>query len=139
VADLMQETYLRMLRSSNKSIEDPESYLLAVANNLVKEHAVMTSRREQRETVTDPGQLPECAVGIDYVDDLHLEETKARLARVVRQLPARYQLVLNMTYEEGLSQLQIAQRLKVSRSMVQKILIKAHAHCRTRMVHGSAQ
>lgn len=133
IADLVQETYLRILRTGERPIDDPEGYLLAVASNLVKEHALMMRKREQREILTDPNALPEGAASIDYARDHDFEDTRVRLARIVRQLPARYQLVLAMTYEDGLSQSQIAQRLNVSRSMVQKILLKAHAHCRTRL------
>ena len=135
-ADLVQETYLRMLRVSHASIENPEHYLLAVASNLVKEHAVMRSRRDSHETAMDPQNLPDLPIDIDYAADYHLETLRNRLAAVVRQLPARYQLVLSMTYDDNLSQAEIAEQLGVSRSMVQKILTKAHAHCRSRMVQG---
>ncbi len=134
-ADLVQETYLRVLRRSRNAIEDPEAYLLAVANNLVKENAVMRQRREEHETLTDPHELPESPISFDYDHETDLDALRARLGHVVKQLPARYQLVLDMTYRDGLSQTQIARELNVSRSMVQKILIKAHAHCRSRMIH----
>lgn len=134
IADLVQETYLRMLRTGESVIDDPESYLLAVASNLVKEHALLAQKREAREVLTDPSALPDYAANIDYASNRELEDTKARLARVVKQLPSRYQLILDLTYAEGLSQSQIAQQLNVSRSMIQKILIKAHTHCRARMV-----
>jgi RNA polymerase sigma factor (sigma-70 family) len=133
-ADLMQETYLRMLRAGEGTIENPEHYLLAVASNLVKEHAVMMQRRDERETSMDPRELPDWPVDIDYAGEYHFDAIKARLALVVKQLPARYQLVLSMTYDDNLSQTEIAERLGVSRSMVQKILTKAHAHCRARMI-----
>lgn len=133
-ADLVQETYLRMLRTGETAIEDPERYLLAVASNLIKEHALMTQRRQEREILTEPNALPETAADIDYTRDQERDETRARLLRVVKQLTPRYQLVLSLTYEDGLSQSEIAERLKVSRSMVQKILVKAHAHCRSRML-----
>jgi RNA polymerase sigma-70 factor (ECF subfamily) len=133
-ADLMQEAYLRILRAGHGTIDDPETYLLTVASNLVKEHAFLTHRRETREMLTDPNELPECPVEIEYADQNYLEARKARLSRVVKQLDARYQLVLSLTYEQGLSQTEIAAKLSISRSMVQKILNKAHAHCRARMI-----
>jgi RNA polymerase sigma factor (sigma-70 family) len=135
IADLVQEAYLRMLRAGETPIDDPERYLLAVASNLVKEHALLSYRREKREILTDPLELPETAEEIDYADDQDREETHARLRRIVGQLPGRYQLVLSLTYEEGLSQAEIAERLNVSRSMVQKILTKSHAHCRARLLN----
>src|SRR6202030_2609247 len=44
--DLAQEVYLRMLRiSDQEAIRNPVLYLYTVANNLVKEHAVLDRRR----------------------------------------------------------------------------------------------
>jgi RNA polymerase sigma-70 factor (ECF subfamily) len=43
--DLAQEVYLRMLQVKNiDAIRNPELYLYTVANNLVKEHAVVERR-----------------------------------------------------------------------------------------------
>ena len=45
-ADLAQEVYLRMLRiSDQEAIRNPVHYLYTVANNLVKEHAVLDRRQ----------------------------------------------------------------------------------------------
>ena len=47
-ADLAQEVYVRMLRVRDlEAIRNPVSYLYTVANNLVKEHAVL-DRRQSR-------------------------------------------------------------------------------------------
>src|SRR5580700_10018412 len=44
--DLAQEVYVRMLRISDQdAIRNPVHYLYTVANNLVKEHAVLERRR----------------------------------------------------------------------------------------------
>ena len=123
-----------MLRQPSANIEDPESYLIAIASNLVRENALATARRESHETLTDPHALPDVPVPGDLADEAHVDALKSRLSRVVLQMPARYQLVLSLTYEGSLSQNDIAKRLNVSRSMVQKILIKALAHCRSRMM-----
>src|SRR5580704_16551726 len=45
-ADLAQEVYVRMLRIRDlEAIRNPVSYLYTVANNLVKEHAVLDRRQ----------------------------------------------------------------------------------------------
>jgi RNA polymerase sigma-70 factor (ECF subfamily) len=45
-ADLTQEAYVRMPRISDKeAIRNPVHYLYTVANNLVKEHAVLERRQ----------------------------------------------------------------------------------------------
>src|ERR1700687_6231197 len=45
-SDLAQEVYVRMLRISDQgAIRNPVHYLYTVANNLVKEHAVLDRRQ----------------------------------------------------------------------------------------------
>src|SRR5450631_2895806 len=47
--DLAQEVYMRMLRISDQAaIRNPVHYLYTVANNLVKEHAVLEQRLANR-------------------------------------------------------------------------------------------
>ncbi len=52
--DLAQEVYLRMLRvSDSDAIRNPELYLYTVANNLVKEHAVLDRRQASDVDIDD--------------------------------------------------------------------------------------
>ena len=52
--DLAQEVYLRMLRVSDAdAIRNPDLYLYTVANNLVKEHAVLDRRQSSAIDVHD--------------------------------------------------------------------------------------
>ena len=52
--DLAQEVYLRMLRvSDSNTIRNPELYLYAVANNLVKENAVLERQRAAWDDIDD--------------------------------------------------------------------------------------
>ena len=76
-ADLAQEVYVRMLRiSDQEAIRNPVHYLYTVANNLVKEHAVLDRRQasgidideapahEQLETLPEfDGDLDASAAG----------------------------------------------------------------------------
>src|SRR5580704_16865580 len=52
--DLAQEVYVRMLRISDReAIRSPVLYLYTVANNLVKEHAVLEHRRASGIDIDD--------------------------------------------------------------------------------------
>src|SRR5262245_52087951 len=52
--DLAQEVYLRMLRVSDAdAIRNPALYLYTVANNLVKEHAVLDRRHSGNVDIDD--------------------------------------------------------------------------------------
>ncbi len=138
VLDLLQETYLRLLRAGDGPIDNPEAYVFTVASNLLKEYSVMQQRQVERETVTDPFGLPVFPID-DHSDEVaDLEKQVDILHRVLTELPARYRAVLWMVYEEGLSQSEVAHRLGVSRPMVQKILAKGLGQCRQAMVRQGA-
>jgi DNA-directed RNA polymerase specialized sigma24 family protein len=71
--DLAQEVYLRMLRvSDQEAIRSPALYLYTVANNLVKEHAVLERRR---------------ASGVD-IDEIAVHEQLEMLPTFDRDLDA---------------------------------------------------
>jgi hypothetical protein len=58
-ADLAQEVYVRMLRiSDQEAIRNPVHYLYTVANNLVKENAVLDHRQASHSAARSPGRLP---------------------------------------------------------------------------------
>ena len=55
--DLAQEVYVRMLRiGAPEAIRNPVPYLYTVANNLVKEHAVLERRRASSLDIEDVAQ-----------------------------------------------------------------------------------
>jgi len=132
--DLVQEVYLRMLRVGDvEAIRNPEAYLFAVANNLVKEHAVLDRRQANQVDVDDwsvqesLGEIPELDGQVDTKQRL------ARLREVLGQLPPRWRAAVLLQYREGLTYQQIADRLGVSTHMVKKYLSQGLANCRRRM------
>jgi RNA polymerase sigma factor (sigma-70 family) len=133
-ADLAQEVYLRMLRTTNaETIRNPEAYLFAVAGNLVKEYGVLQRRHRQNVDIDDlsvQGQLAELPAMDAEVDaDLRSD----RLKDVLLQLSPKCRAAVIMQYQDGLTYKQIGERLHVSSHMVKKYLASALILCRRRM------
>jgi RNA polymerase sigma-70 factor (ECF subfamily) len=55
------------------------------------------------------------------------------IARVLAELSPRHQSILLLFCQNGLSQREISEQVGLSKSMVQKCLAQAIAHCRKRL------
>ena len=133
-ADLAQEAYLRMLRISDQdAIRNPVHYLYTVANNLVKEHAVLDRRQANSVDIDEaPGQqqletLPE------YDGDLDTKQRIARLGVVLKQLSPKCRAAMELRFTQGLSFRETAMHLGVSTQMAKKYVAQGLSHCRRRM------
>ena len=132
--DLAQEVYLRMLRvSDSDAIRNPELYLYTVANNLVKEHAVLDRRQASDVDIDDTtvqqqlGDLPA------FDGELDAAQRVLRLRVVLAQLSPKCRAAVVLHYKHGLHYQEVAERLGVSVHMVKKYLAQALVHCRRRM------
>ncbi len=135
IADLTQEVYLRILRvKSSELIQNPEAYLFTVANNLLKERAVLARRQGASVDATDPLVEPELAQLPRFEADMDAGIRNARLREVLQQLPLKCQAVVAMYFQQGLTYQQIGDELGISANMVKKYLAQAMAHCRRRMM-----
>lgn len=133
--DLTQEVYSRMLKASQlHPIEDPEAYLFTVARHLLEEHAVAERRRTSSVELSDPAVAAALAVdvGLDRVMDQ--QAVVAVLRAGINELSPPCRAALVMAYADGLSYREIAERLGVSKPMVQKYIAQAIAYCRQRML-----
>jgi len=132
--DLAQEVYLRMLRvSDTDAIRNPELYLYTVANNLVKEHAVLDRRQASGVDVDDTTVQQQLAQLPAFDADLDASQRVERLRVVLGQLRPRYRAAVVLHYRHGLSYAEIGERLGVSPHMVKKYLSQSLVHCRRRM------
>ena len=135
-ADLTQETFLRFSEHKGDHptaiITHERSYLYRTAHNLAVDHM----RREGREKtdvvsdselngVPDDGPSPERAVA--GRDEL------AIVRAAVLELPQRTQQVFVLARIEGLTYADVAARLQISDSSVQKHLARATKHVMRRL------
>ena len=132
--DLAQEVYLRMLRiSDHEAIRNPVVYLYTVANNLLKEHAVLERRRANSIGVDETGKQEELEVLSSFDGDLDTAQRVERLRVVLKQLRPKWQAAVALRFMQGLSYPEIGVQLGVSTQMAKKCVAQALAHCRRRM------
>ena len=116
--DLLQEAYLRLLRSrfAGTSDEHTRSYLFRIATNLLRDHF----RRPRRDTEALPETLP--APGT--VSEIELRQD---FHGVFAALPARERAMLWLAYVEGSSHHEIAAVLRVRTASIKVMLFRARS------------
>ncbi len=132
--ELVQEAYLRLLRVKRADlIHHPEAYLFRIARNLV--HELYTGRPAVGDTAE--GELQEleelesrAPSPESITDDRRQLE---RVERVLEGVSAKCRAVLLLYWREGMTQQEIAGRLGLSRSMVQKYMASGLAYCQKRL------
>ena len=133
-ADLVQEVYLRMLRvSDTDAILNPEAYLFTVARNLLTENALVDRRQAGAADVGEVDGMQSLPDAPEFDTALDITREVARLRVVLKQLSPECCAAVMLKYRHELSYQEIADRLEVSPSMVNKYLRQALSHCRRRM------
>ncbi len=132
--DIAQETYLKLAkrRGQGREIERPKAYLLTAARNLVNDHA--TKRLTKAACEKACGALPEVASEAPMLDAaLDARRRLELMAQVLNELPSACREAFVLNKLRGLGQREIAERLDISISMVEKHVIRALTHCRDRL------
>lgn len=130
--DLLQETYLRVARAlSERAIDHLEPFVFQTARNLALDH--LRSRRIQARTMLDDVPLyvvQSVAAPLSSAEDAaHAEQLLERLNISLSQLSPRQQQIFILSRLHGHSYLEIAEKLGVSLSTVQKELKLIMAIC----------
>ena len=132
--DLAQEVYLRMLRINDQdAIRNPVLYLYTVANNLVKEHAVLDRRQASSIDIDEVATHEQLETLPAFDGEFDAAQRVARLRVVLRQLRPKCQAAVALRFTHGLSYREVAIRLGVSPQMAKKYVAQALSHCRRRM------
>ena len=133
-ADLAQEVYVRMLRIRDlEAIRSPVHYLYTVANNLVREHAVLDRRQASSVDIDEAPAHVQLETLPAFDGDLDATQRVARLGVVLKQLRPKCRAAVELRFTQGLSYREIAMHLGVSPQMAQKYVAQALGHCRRRM------
>ncbi|MBP5057765.1 RNA polymerase sigma factor [Pseudomonas chlororaphis] len=130
--DLLQETYLRVTRAlSERAIDHLEPFVFQTARNLALDH--LRARRIQARTLLEdvPVEVVESvAAPLSSAEDAaHAEQLLERLNMSLAQLSPRQQQIFILSRLHGHSYLEIAEKLEVSQSTVQKELKLIMAIC----------
>lgn len=130
--DLVQETYLRLLRAHHgqgEAIANPEAYLFTVALNLAREQAAR--RHRSPLPIEELEHLSSLIADEESVEDgAERAQRGQSLQALLVTLPERTRAVLVMQYRDGLSYKQIAERMGISSHMVKKHVVRGLAVCR---------
>lgn len=132
VEDLLQELYLKVaaLNPEQADIQSPRAYLYRLASNLMVDRWRAWQRSRSRESAW---RLATRSTGaMEDLDDAPSPEAVVldrdrldQLVRVVATLPARTRTIFRLHKFEGVSHAQVAQRLGISRSSVEKHMMDA--------------
>ena len=134
IEDLTQEVFIRLLRRARLGdIENIEGYLFQIAANLLRERGRRRLRR--RRDVQQP-------LDDDFAetyDDMSPErillgrEAYDLMVRSLQELPERARTVFILNRFEDLTGVEIARRLGVAVSTVEKDMMRAITHLRARL------
>ena len=135
--DVLNELWIKVSSGRSGPITNPKSYLFRMASNLVLDRLRETRRRERREAQWNAERYDRYASGIEVADAtpnaeqwLLDQEEVQRLADAISRLPPGAQQVLRLHKLEGLSHGEVAERLGISKSAVEKHMAVAMTHLR---------
>jgi RNA polymerase sigma factor (sigma-70 family) len=133
VADIVQETYCRVLKSGDvEAIEHPKAFLFQVANNVVRNAA-----KHRRSGVEDDAVDTESVEADDERPSpyrrLKAEQELAIVRAALEELAPKCREVFVLNRFENLSYSEIAAELDLSVSMIEKYVSQALSHLRKKV------
>jgi RNA polymerase sigma-70 factor (ECF subfamily) len=129
VEDLLQESYLRLLRvRSSAPIQCVRALLFAIARNAVRD-AVREKLANREIPSTEIDAFPVLDDSADVVDLVARRQEQALLAEAMRALPERCREVLILRKIHGLSQRDIAHKLGISENTVESLVSRGVRRC----------
>lgn len=131
--DLAHDTFVRVLESNLDAVEQPRAYLHQTARNIAVDGFRREELRDAKEQAGAASGASETGDPEQYMRALQLAES---VERALQELPINCRKVFVWQKIEGLTQAEIAERLGLSRNMVEKYMIRTLRHLRERV--GSA-
>lgn len=120
VDDLVQEAFARVLRARDAGpIRSTRALLFATARNLALD-AVRRDRVVQFEPMRDDGAEAELVDDANVIAAVSNQQELELLTQAIQTLPERCRQIFTLRTAYGLTQKQIAERLGVSESTVEK-------------------
>jgi len=131
--DLVQEVFVRLVRQGNmNAVQHLDGYVFQVAANVLRDHARRWSiRAEEAHHAQIEDVEPEGGFSPERV--LLGQEALERLIAALQELPEKTQVIFARYHFDSVSQVDIARRLKISISTVEKHMSRANAHLLARL------
>jgi RNA polymerase sigma factor (sigma-70 family) len=131
--DILQDTYLRFSGyAGEQAIKNPRAFLYRIAANLATDHARANRRRSLEPLDAHEIELPDEKQHIPETlveQQQHLES----LYKALTELPPLCREVFILSRFEGQTHEQIAARLCISTSWVEKNIVQALKHCKRQL------
>ncbi|QXI37653.1 sigma-70 family RNA polymerase sigma factor [Pseudomonas xantholysinigenes] len=124
--DLTHDAFVRVLENPREQVEQPRAYLHQTARNI----AVDGYRREDRRQALEQQVFSEDAGAHDPEAYVHALELADRVERALAELPLNCRRVFIWQKLEGLTQAEIAERMGLTKNMVEKYMIRTLRHLR---------
>lgn len=135
IDDVIQETYARLIRAESLAeVRNPKAYMFQTAWSVI----VTNMRRERIISMQALAELDEMALTADQPSpeqEAADRQELLRLAEAIGTLPGKVRDVFKLRRVDGLSQKEVARRLGLSESTVEKhmrrgllLLLKRFAH-----------
>lgn len=129
VDDLVQEVFVQLIkRTRGEPIEHIEQYLFQTAANVLKDQGRRRQARQQDAHDSYDEDLHMLATELSPERVLLGEESMAHVARALQQLPERTRDVFFLRAMDRCKFADIARMLGVSKSTVEKEMVKAMTH-----------
>jgi len=125
--DALQDLWLKIQAGSTGAIEHPAAYLFRMANNLATDRRASAVRRGALETSWNDVQ-PQAGEFPDSERWLLSRDALAHAEMRIATMPERMQVAYRLFRIDQLPQREIAARLSVSVSAVEKLLHRAYLH-----------
>lgn len=136
-ADLAQDAFTQWLDwRDRRAVEQPRAFLFQIARNLLRDHWRRQQARPQASEDVDTGQVLEAMVDEQGASPLEKVEQQQRLhllAQALDDLSPRRREAFVLHKFDGLSQADVAARMGISLSMVEKHIASALLHCKRRV------
>ncbi|WP_439495672.1 RNA polymerase sigma factor [Bosea sp. (in: a-proteobacteria)] len=133
--DVVQEACLRLAGLDGQAIENPRAFLYRVVGNLIIDH----TRRERvrsRYHDADRDGLEVRDERADAERQLLARQRLRLVTQAIAELPPKCRECFVLRRFEELDQSEIAERMGISRNMVEKHLRHAVTHCARRLRDG---
>ena len=130
IEDVAQEAYLRAyVAEQKKEIEQPKAYLFRIAKNLA-----LTQLTKKSTKITDYLEESGASVVLDCVaaadSEVEAQESLGLYCEAVAALPEKCRQVFLLRKVHGLAHKEIAKRMSLSVSSVEKYLLRGILECK---------
>ncbi|WP_342650729.1 sigma-70 family RNA polymerase sigma factor [Pseudomonas sp. REB1044] len=130
-ADMTQDVFAQWLGYRDRAkVEQPRAFLFRMARNLLSDH---WRRQQVRQSVLEETTIDPATSANDPLDHAQRRQRLEQLRQVLAELSPRRREALMLHRFERLTQAQIAERMNISVSMVEKHIAAALLHCKQRL------